>query len=139
MVTMKQLWLSILFTVIESLVTATFISTFKYLSRPTGQFAEIDVLFRNIFGLFAMRIYLMQVIVEVLVIFFILRFGGWEKYWLVLIGVFGASVIWGGLWGLAYEYDFTYIMLAVVTHGFSLFLGALTSWWICYKWFGLKA
>ena len=135
---MKQIWLAALFTVIESLVTVTFISVFKYLSRPTGQYAEIDVLFRNIIGLFVMRIYLLQIFVEILVIFFIIYFGGWERLWLVLLGVFGASVIWGGLWGLALGADFSYIKLAVITHGISLLLGTFVAWYLFYKWLGLR-
>lgn len=135
---MKQIWLAALFTVIESLITVTFISVFKYLSRPTGQYAEIDVLFRNIIGLFVMRIYLLQIFVEILVIFFIIHFGGWERLWLVLLGVFGASVIWGGLWGLALGFDFSYIKLSVITHGISLLLGTFVAWYFFYKWLGLR-
>lgn len=136
---MKQVWLAIVFTAAESLITATFISLFKYLSRPTGQYAEVDVLFRNIIGLVAMRIYLLQVVVEILVVFLIIRFDGWEKYWWILLGVFGASIIWGGVWGVVTGFDFSWIKLAVITNGISLFLGTLFAWWICYKWIGLKA
>lgn len=135
---MKQIAITLIFYLVESLTTVFLLSLSGYLSKPTGQYADIDVLFRNTLVVFIMRIVLMQAILEVLIIFSIIRFGGWEKFWLILLGVVVSAIIWGLLWGDGFGADHRLLKAAFAGYGIPLFLGTLFSWWFCCKWLGLK-
>jgi hypothetical protein len=136
---MKQIIIALIFYLVESLTTVFLLSLSGYLSKPTGQYADIDVLFRNTLVVFIMRIILMQAILEILIIFMIVRYGGWEKFILILVGVFLSAIIWGVVMGVGSGNDFSLLKAAFAGYGLPLFLGTLFSWWFCYKWIGLKA
>ncbi len=131
----KQIWLVLLFYAAESLVTSFFLSLYSYFSKPNS---SIDELFRYTLVFFGMRIIYLQAIVELIVIFIIIRYGGWEKLWLIMFGVFVSATIWGGVIGLGSRNDFGLLKAAFTGYGLPLFLGTLVSWWFCYKWLRLK-
>ena len=132
----KQLWLVLLFYTAESLVTTFLLSLYSFFSKSNS---TIDQLFRYTIGFFAMRIVLLQAVVEIIILFIIIRYGGWEKLWLVMLGVFASALIWGGVIGLGSRNDFGLLKAAFTGYGVPLILGTLFSWWFCYKWLGLKS
>jgi hypothetical protein len=87
---------------------------------------------------FGMRIVLFQALIEIIIIFIIIRYGGWEKFWLILLCVFVSAIIWGLLLGDGFGADYRLLKAAFTGYGLPLFLGTLVSWWFCYKWLGLK-
>lgn len=137
---MKQFWITVVFYIVESLATSILMAAVELYTRVSlNSEKTFSFLVRDIFFAFAARIFLLQVIVELIIIFVIIRFDGWDKIWLILPGVFISVIIWGGLQGVAVGLDFGMLKFAILKNWHFLFLGTLFSWWICYKWIGLKA
>ena len=134
--TMTQFSLTLLFYAVESLTTAIFLSLLSFFTKPN---ANIEQLFGYTVVFFVMRIAFLQALIEMIIIYYITHYGGWEKFWLIMLGVFASAAIWGGLIGLGSRNDFGLLKVAFVGYGIPLFLGTLFSWWVCYKWIGLKA
>ncbi len=135
---MKKIIIALIFYLVESLTAVFLLSLFGYISKPTGQHADIDVLFRNTLVFFIMRIILIQAILEILIISMIVRYDGWKKFILILVRVFLPAIIWGVVMGVGSGNDFSLLKAAFAGYGIPLFLGTLFSWWVCYKWIGLK-
>jgi hypothetical protein len=130
----KQIWTVLLFYVAESITTSFFMALVEYLTKPS---VNADRIFGYMIGFFGMRILLLQALVEVIMVFIVIHYGGWEKFWLIMFGVFASAIIWGVIIGIVAGNDFSYLK-AVLLSSVPLFLGTLVSWWVCYKWIGLK-
>jgi hypothetical protein len=137
---MKQFWIAVIFYITESLATSILMGAVEcYMRASTGSAKAFVFLVRDVFFAFAARIFLLQFIIELIIIFLIIRFNGWDKIWIVLPGVFISVIVWGGLQGIAVGFDFGMLKFAIQKNWQFLFLGTLFSWWFCYKWIGLKA
>lgn len=138
---MKNLWLALIFFLVESLATSFFMSAFQFYIRISKNFDKVFLFFaRDIFFAFTARIYFLQIISELLIIFIIIRFDGWDKIGLIILGVFMSVVIWSCLLCVFFSFDFGIgmLQLAILKNGLPLFLGTLFAWWFCYKWLGLR-
>lgn len=133
---MTQFPLTLLFFAVECVTTAFLLTTYSLFTKPMEGVVQF---IGYIIVVFFMRVFLLQALIEVIIIYYATQFGGWSRFWLIVLGVFASAAIWGIFSGLASRNDFGMLKAAFAGYGIPLFLGTLFSWWFCYKWIGLKA
>lgn len=115
---LKKIWTVLLFYDAESITTSFFLSLLSFFTKPK---ANIEQLIGYTIGLFGMRILLLQALVELILVFIIIHYGGWEKFWLIMLGVFASAIIWGGIIGIGSRNDFGLLKVAFAGYGIPLF------------------
>jgi hypothetical protein len=138
----KRFALSFTFYITESIVTAFLLSYYNYLSKPTIEFSNIEIISRFTFAIFIFRIFTLQIITELLMTYLIIYLGKWKNFGLVFLGVVVAVLLWNYSLilishGNPFE-DNELLKAAFGGYGIPLFSGCLFAWWLCYKKIGLK-
>jgi len=92
-------------------------------------------------GLFTsfFRVIVFQAAIQLIAVLLVIKIGGWQKLWPVLLAVLLSMALWSLIaWGLEPTKTPNPFAIAFLMGGPSILIGSISAWLILYKWIGLK-